>query len=175
MAVTLDCYLVDLAEVYTFVNQNKFQELCSIEGDTYTAALSGSRQDRGYRALNWGKSQIDAMLMNVYDVPFTNSQSVSETWPNIVVKSWNVTLATIFLYDNFHIDRRDDGALLLERLMANINEYTRSDGLELLGHERSAQPATSIINGKMRTGTPFDRAGYWPNSIIPDDQTGNLF
>lgn len=173
MAVTLDAYITDTTELFLYSNQNQFQKLCSIDGETYTAALSGTRLDRAYTALNWGKAQIDSALKNVYAVPFTE-QAVSASYPSAVVKGWNAKLAVCYLMDVFHLDRKDDGAELLQEILDEIAQYTRADGLELDLHMRSAQPATQVINGKNKTGTAFDGAGYWPDNIVPSDQTGYL-
>lgn len=170
MAVTNASYITDLDELKLITNYRVFRELCSVDEDAGapTDALAGDRLDRAYMALNYGKSQVDAMLSNVYSVPFT--ETPTNTYPDLVVKRWNVQFALYWLYQ-LHADRTSDLPEMLQDIHDDIRPYIEPDGLSLPSHGRGGQPGPAIYNPKPISESPFDRGGrgaYWGPDVFAD-------
>lgn len=167
MSTVLDSYVVNVDEAYLFVNKRVFVQMCFVDAEAEvpgTLTLSGTALERAYRALNFGKEQIDSLLSNIYSVPFT---PVSETFPSQLVKSWTVKFAMLFLMQ-LHDDRVVEATAQWDALLAQIEPYTKPDGPKLAGHERTAQVLPRVGLPRPVSGTVFDRAGFWSGDVIRD-------
>lgn len=165
-------YILD-SEIPSYFNEGIFRELCTVGLDSPTvpeSSLSGSRLGRAEAALNFGKDFVDTQLRGAYSIPFTDQASVSTSWPSPMVKVWNARATMLFFYELLHFDRRGDDADSLEKLAADIEQYTKPGGRVLAGHDRNTNPNADLIYGNSQTGSYFDLAGAFAPEIIEDDQ-----
>lgn len=172
MSLGNNSYITGLDELGWLTNYHQWKALCTIDEDAVDPAdaLATVRLDRCYAALNFGKDSVDSVLKYVYTVPFVE-QAVSNSYPNWLVKRWNVRFGLLFMYQ-LHVDREDGPPEQFNTILDDIEPFIRPSGLTLIGQERTGQVSVEIAGGKRFEGTLFDLAGYWSDRIIvpPDER-----
>ena len=170
MSLTNGSYITDLTELGYYTNMTVFKQLCTIQEDAVDPAttLSGTRLDRAYAAMNYGKDQIDSMLNGTYSVPF-NTQAVSNSFPSSIVKRWNVDFAVVFLYQ-LHHDKIKEITELLKALEDRIRPYidNSNNGLILPGHTK-LDGALGYLGSIAVPGAKFDTEEYFSSDVLNDD------
>ena len=175
MALSNASYVLD-AELELYTNHRQWRQLCTtqddVDGGTLpTAALSGTRAQRSFAALNFGRKWLDGMLQGVYGTPLDGTQAVSESWPPPQIKTWNALAGYAYLVQ-LHVDRRDEAANILMSLTKEIEPFVTPGGPSLGDLPRTLSPTFGIVYGDSVSGSQFDLAGQFPVSIIPEDQRG---
>lgn len=151
----------DYAELFLYLDQSHIYDLLAKQESevetTLTDALITEQQNRLNTALNWGRSIIDSLLGELYEV-----SALTEADAPALVKEWNARLA------QFQLERRrlrngeassDDFRSLSEE----IKEYAYESSPGRLPWTRRG----GIVSGVESKATQFDSPGQF-ESIIPE-------
>jgi hypothetical protein len=149
MAVDVEniSYITNTNEVFELADEYRIKELASLDDpdiDPTGGVLAESATERLYRALNWGRQQIDNFLRNVYPVDKTRGlvETVDSTHPGEAVKLRNVRLAEFFL-----TRKRlplEEELKLHEALNRDLRNLSKADTHEILGDQTRSEQILPI-------------------------------